>query len=76
MMLLSQAYRLAPANRVATFEYTGMVWTPMWGFLFFAEIPQMTTVVGAALIVGAGLVALNLSAGTAPRGSQAEADAA
>ena len=53
MMLLSQAYRLAPANRVATFEYTGILWTPLWGFLFFAEVPQATTVIGAALIVGA-----------------------
>ena len=63
MMLLSQAYRLAPANRVATFEYTGILWTPLWGFLFFAEIPQAATVMGAALIVGAGLVALNMRTG-------------
>jgi drug/metabolite transporter (DMT)-like permease len=65
MMLLSQAYRLAPANRIATFEYTGIVWTPLWGFLFFAEIPQAATVAGAALIVGAGLVALNMRSGRA-----------
>ncbi|MCV3207638.1 DMT family transporter [Mesorhizobium sp. YC-39] len=61
MILLSQAYRLAPANRVATFEYTGIIWTPLWGFLFFAEVPRATTVIGAALIIGAGLFALNVS---------------
>lgn len=61
MILLSQAYRLAPANSVATFEYTGIIWTPLWGFLFFAEVPRATTVIGAALIVGAGLFALNAS---------------
>ena len=66
MMLLSQAYRLAPANRVATFEYTGILWAPLWGFLFFAEVPQATTVAGAALIVGAGVFALN-AAGRARR---------
>jgi len=72
MMLLSQAYRLAPANRIATFEYTGIVWTPLWGFLFFAEIPQAATVAGAALIVGAGLVALNMRTGPAlPRDNPA-----
>jgi drug/metabolite transporter (DMT)-like permease len=59
MILLSQAYRLAPANSVATFEYTGILWTPLWGLLFFAEMPRETTVVGAALIIGAGLFALN-----------------
>ncbi|MGX7875145.1 DMT family transporter [Mesorhizobium sp. ORM6] len=59
MILLSQGYRLAPANRVATFEYTGILWSPLWGFLFFAEVPRQTTVIGAALIIGAGLLALN-----------------
>lgn len=61
MILLSQAYRLAPANRVATFEYTGILWSPLWGFIFFAEIPRHTTVIGAMLIVGAGLYALAAS---------------
>ncbi|CAN7644730.1 DMT family transporter [Mesorhizobium sp. LjNodule214] len=61
MILLSQGYRLAPANRVATFEYTGILWSPLWGFLFFAEIPKGTTMLGAALIIGAGLLALNAS---------------
>ena len=61
MILLSQAYRLAPANRVATFEYTGILWSPLWGFLFLAEVPRSTTVIGAVLIVGAGLLALNAS---------------
>lgn len=60
MTLLSQAYRLAPANRVAAFEYTGILWTPLWGFLFFTEIPQFTTVVGAVLVVAAGLIALGV----------------
>lgn len=60
MILLSQGYRLAPANRVATFEYTGILWSPLWGFLFFAEVPRSTTVIGAALIIGAGLLALNV----------------
>ena len=62
MILLSQGYRLAPANRVATFEYTGILWSPLWGFLFFAEVPREMTVLGAALIIGAGLLALRTSA--------------
>ncbi|TIT49960.1 MAG: DMT family transporter, partial [Mesorhizobium sp.] len=65
MILLSQGYRLAPANRVATFEYTGILWSPLWGFLFFAEVPRSTTVIGAALIIGAGLLALNTERRTA-----------
>ncbi len=59
MVLLGQAYRLAPANKAATFEYSGLLWAPLWGFLFFAEIPGTGTLVGALLIVGAGIFALN-----------------
>jgi drug/metabolite transporter (DMT)-like permease len=73
MILLSQAYRLAPANKVATFEYTGMVWTPLWGFMFFAEVPQLTTFFGAALIVGAGVFALNAASGRSPASAAGQA---
>ncbi|MBZ9726581.1 DMT family transporter [Mesorhizobium sp. CO1-1-11] len=66
MILLSQGYRLSPANRVATFEYTGILWSPLWGFLFFAEVPRSATVIGAALIIGAGLLALNTERRASP----------
>lgn len=58
MTLLSQAYRLAPAGNLSVFEYSAILWAPLWGFLFFGEVPRVTTVVGAALICGAGLFAL------------------
>ena len=61
MMLLTTAYRIARASTVAPFEYSGVLWAPLWGFLFFAEVPRMATVTGAALIVGAGLVALRFA---------------
>lgn len=59
MMLITQAYRVAKASVVTSFEYTGMFWAPLWGFLFFGEIPYLTTIAGAALIVVAGLFALS-----------------
>ncbi|MCY7305973.1 MAG: DMT family transporter [Rhodoferax sp.] len=60
IMLLTSAYKVAKANVVAPFEYSGVLWAPLWGLLFFAEVPRLTTVAGAALIVGAGLVALRV----------------
>jgi len=57
MWLLTQAYRMAEANRVTVFEYTGMIWAPLWGYLFFAEVPRLTTLIGMGLIVAAGLAA-------------------
>jgi drug/metabolite transporter (DMT)-like permease len=59
MTLITQAYRVAKASVVTSFEYTGMFWAPLWGFLFFGEIPYLTTIAGAALIVVAGLFALS-----------------
>lgn len=61
MMFLTSAYRIARASLVTSFEYSGVLWAPLWGFLFFGEIPRLTTVAGAALIVGAGLVALRVA---------------
>ncbi len=58
MMFLTNTYRIARANLVTSFEYTGVLWAPLWGFLFFAEVPRLTTILGAALIVGAGMVTL------------------
>jgi drug/metabolite transporter (DMT)-like permease len=57
-VLLSQAYRMTEANFVATFEYTGLIWAAMWGFLVWHEVPDLYMIAGAALIVGAGLFML------------------
>ncbi len=58
MSLLTHAYRMAKANLVTVFEYTGMIWVPLWGFLFFTEIPKLTTLIGTAIIIAAGIFAV------------------
>jgi drug/metabolite transporter (DMT)-like permease len=60
-MLLTSAYRVARASTVTPFEYTGILWAPLWGFLFFAEVPRSSTVIGAVVIVVAGLLALRVA---------------
>jgi len=57
-VLLSQAYRMAEANFVASFEYTGLLWGAGWGYLIWDEVPTAWMLAGAALIVGAGLYML------------------
>lgn len=56
--LISQAYRVAEAGFVAPFEYLAMPLAILWGYLVFDEIPDVPTLVGAALIIGAGLFTL------------------
>jgi drug/metabolite transporter (DMT)-like permease len=66
-VLLTQAYRMAEANLVASFEYTGLIWASLWGFAFWGEVPGAATLAGAALIVGAGLYMLSRArSGEAP----------
>ena len=55
---LTFAYREAEANLVASFEYTGLIWAIIWGLVIWGDVPRATTLAGAVLIVGAGLVAL------------------
>ena len=52
---LTQAYRLAEASLVTSFEYTYLPWSVLWGWVFFATLPDLWTWVGLVLIVGAGL---------------------
>lgn len=52
---LTQAYRVASPSLVAPFEYCGLPWAVLWGFLFWGELPVETTLAGIVLIVGSGL---------------------
>jgi drug/metabolite transporter (DMT)-like permease len=57
-VLLSQAYRMAEANFVASFEYSGMIWAAAWGFFGWGEVPDLYMAAGAVLIVAAGIYML------------------
>lgn len=54
-LCVNRALKLAPASVVVPYQYTLIVWAVVFGYLFFNEIPQATTLVGAATIVGAGV---------------------
>lgn len=49
------AFSLADAGTVAPFEYTGAIWAVLIGLLFFEEIPGLHVIVGATIIIAAGL---------------------
>jgi S-adenosylmethionine uptake transporter len=50
-LLVTRAYALANAARVAASEYTALIWAALIGFLLFAERPGLHTFLGAGLIV-------------------------
>ena len=49
------AFRHAPASVIAPFGYAGLVLSSLWGWVFFGQLPDRWTVLGAAIIVAAGL---------------------
>ncbi|WP_245999460.1 DMT family transporter [Paracoccus methylarcula] len=53
--LLVRAFSSAEAGVLAPFGYTGLIWAGLWGLLFFGQFPDRWTILGAAIIVGAGL---------------------
>jgi drug/metabolite transporter (DMT)-like permease len=50
----NRSLRLAPASIVVPFQYSLLPFGALFGFLFFSEMPQPTTLVGASIIVAAG----------------------
>jgi drug/metabolite transporter (DMT)-like permease len=64
MTLLTHAYRMGNANLVTVFEYTGMFWVPLWGYLLFSEVPSLTTVIGTVIIIFSGLLAVRAARGS------------
>lgn len=52
---VNRALRLAPASLLAPFQYTGLVWSVLLGWWFWGELPDLFTVVGAAVVIASGL---------------------
>ncbi|NDH60469.1 MAG: DMT family transporter [Alphaproteobacteria bacterium] len=52
---VAKAMTYASANFVAPFNYTQIIGSVIVGYLFFAEVPDLYTWIGAAIIVSAGL---------------------
>jgi len=55
LSLVTQAFRLAPASVVAPFDYSGLGWAVLLGWLFWHEVPPLVAYLGMACIVASGL---------------------
>ena len=54
-ILLTSSYREADASLIAPFEYSSMLLALAAGYIIFDEIPSTTMLVGAAIIITAGI---------------------
>lgn len=65
-LCIIRAFSQAEASVLAPFGYAGTVFATIWGILFFGEFPDMATILGAALIVSAGLLLWRAEARAVP----------
>lgn len=54
-MLVNRALKISDAATVAPLQYTLLLWAIVFGWMFFGDVPRLTMMFGAALIVGSGL---------------------
>ena len=52
------AYQNAPGGVVAPCDFAYVGFAVVWGFLLFGEVPELQTILGLALIVGAGITSV------------------
>jgi len=54
-VVMTESYRHAEASTVAPFEYTSMLFGIAAGYLAFGDLPTIHTLVGGAIVIGAGI---------------------
>ena len=52
---LTMSLQYAPVSTVAPVDYASLIWSTLFGFWLFAEVPTAWTWLGASLIVASGL---------------------
>jgi drug/metabolite transporter (DMT)-like permease len=55
LLCVNRSLKLAPASVVVPYQYSMIVWAVMFGYVVFGDAPSWQTIVGASIIIGAGL---------------------
>jgi drug/metabolite transporter (DMT)-like permease len=55
LLCVNRSLKLAPASVVVPYQYSMIVWAVMFGVIVFGDVPSPATILGAAIIIGAGL---------------------
>lgn len=54
LLCINRSLKLAPASVVVPYQYSMIVWAVMFGYAVFGDVPTSATLIGAAIIIGAG----------------------
>src|SRR5258707_5333695 len=55
LLCVNRSLKLAPASVVVPYQYSMIVWAVIFGLIVFGDVPSWQTIIGAAIIIGAGL---------------------
>ena len=53
---ITAAYKHAPAKEISVYDYTQVVFAALWGYILFAEIPDILSILGYIIILAASIV--------------------
>ena len=56
IIIISYAYTLAPVAVVAPYQYTQIIFALGFGYFLFGNVPDFFKIIGASIIVGAGIM--------------------
>lgn len=54
-LLMTRAFRHAPASTLSPFLYAQLIWATLLGWIFYAHLPDLLSVAGMIVIVGSSL---------------------
>lgn len=54
-LCVNRSLKLAPASVVVPYQYTMILWAGLFGYVFFGDAPKLNLIIGALIIVAAGL---------------------
>jgi drug/metabolite transporter (DMT)-like permease len=55
LLCVNRSLKLAPASVVVPYQYSMIIWAVLFGYVVFGDVPQVATLAGAAIIIGAGI---------------------
>ncbi|MBR3189604.1 DMT family transporter [Bosea sp. (in: a-proteobacteria)] len=60
--LITKAYQVGEAAALAPLDFSRLILAGFTGFIFFSEVPTATTLIGAAIVIGATLYTMRRNA--------------
>lgn len=58
MVLVAKSYHMEDASKMAPFHYSQLLWGIVFGLIFWSQAPDAWSLLGGALVMAAGLIAL------------------